>query len=81
MQMWRFSFEVLSCEWHDNQNRSMLMGIVIESHQMADKEEILSRLSVYMKAREKIPGAKSVSKELADGLLACKPSRRSMKLE
>lgn len=57
------------------------MGIVIEFRQVTDKETMSSRLLVYMKAIQKMLEPKSVSKELADGLLACRPSRRSMKLE
>lgn len=57
------------------------MGTIIEFHQAADEEAMLSRLLVYMKAIQKMLKPKSVSKELADGLLACKPNRRSMKLE
>lgn len=57
------------------------MGTIIEFHQVDDEEAILSRLLVYMKAIHKLLEPKSVSKELAEGLLACKPNRRSMKLE
>jgi len=57
------------------------MGTVIEFHQVADEEAMLSRLVVYMKTIQKMLEPKSVSKELADGLLACKPNRRSIKLE
>lgn len=57
------------------------MGTIIEFHQVADEEAMLSRLLVYMKAIQKMLEPKSVSKELAEGLLACKPNRRSMKLE
>ena len=57
------------------------MGTVIEFHQVADEEAMLSRLLVYMKAIQKMLEPKSISKELAEGLLACKPNRRSMKLE
>ncbi len=57
------------------------MGTIIEFHQVADEEAMLSRLLVYMKAIQKMLEPKSISKELADGLLACKSNRRSMKLE
>lgn len=57
------------------------MGTIIEFHKVADEEAMLSRLLVYMKAIQKMLEPKSVSKELAEGLLACKPNRRSMKLE
>ena len=62
-------------------NRSVLMGTVIEYHQVPNEEAMLSRLLVYYEALQKMMEPKSVSKELADGLLACKPNRRSMKLE
>ena len=54
------------------------MGTIIEFHQVADEEAMLSRLLVYMKAIQKMLEPKSVSKELAEGLLACKPNRRSV---
>ena len=57
------------------------MGTVIEYHQVPNEEAMLSRLLVYYEALQKMMEPKSVSKELADGLLACKPNRRSMKLE
>lgn len=57
------------------------MGTIIEYHQVADEEAMLSRLLVYMKAIQKMLEPKSVSKELAEELLACKENRRSMKLE
>lgn len=42
---------------------------------------MISRLLVYFKVLQKMMEPMSVSKELADGLLACKENRRSMKLE
>ena len=57
------------------------MGNIVNLHQVADEEAMLSRLLVYMKAIQKKLEPKSVSKDLAEGLLACKPNRRSMKLE
>lgn len=57
------------------------MGTVIEIHQVPDEEVMISRLLVYFKAIKKMTEPKSVGKELADELLACKPNRRSMKLE
>lgn len=57
------------------------MGTIIEFQQMDNEEAMCSRLLVYMKATWKMLEPKSVSKELADGLLVCKPNRRSMKLE
>ena len=57
------------------------MGTIIEVHQVPDEQAMLSRLLVYFKAFQKMAEPKSVGKELADELLACKPNRRSMKLE
>ena len=57
------------------------MGTIIEFHQVADEEVMLSRLLVYMRTIQRLLEPKSVSKELADGLLACRSNRRSMKLE
>lgn len=57
------------------------MGTIIEFHQMPDEQAMLTRLLVYFRAFQKMMEPKSVSKELADGLLACKENRRSMKLE
>ena len=57
------------------------MGTIIEFHQVADEEAMLSRLLVYMRTIQRLLEPKSVSKELADGLLACRSNRRSMKLE
>jgi hypothetical protein len=57
------------------------MGTIIEFHQVADEQAMLNRLLIYMKAIKKMTEPQSVSEELADELLACKPNRRSMKLE
>lgn len=57
------------------------MGTIIEFHQVADEQAMLNRLLIYMRAIKKMTEPQSVSKELADELLACKPNRRSMKLE
>lgn len=57
------------------------MGTIIEFHQVPDEQAMLTRLLVYFRAFQKMMEPKSVSKELADGLLACKENRRSMKLE
>lgn len=56
------------------------MGNVVEYSKITD-ERLLSRLMVYKKAVMELQEAKSISKELADSLLACRPNRRSMKLE
>lgn len=57
------------------------MGVVIGFIQVNDEEKMLARLLVYSKKVKEITETKSISKELADELLACKPNRRSMKLE
>lgn len=57
------------------------MGTIIEFHQIPDEQTLFTRLLVYFGNVQKISGIKSVSKELADGLLGCKENRRSMKLE
>ena len=57
------------------------MGTIIEFHQVPDEQAMLNRLLVYFKAFQKMSEPRSVSKELAEGLLACKENRRSMKLE
>lgn len=57
------------------------MGTIIEFHQIPDEQAMLTRLLVYFRAFQKMMGPRSVSKELADGLLTCKENRRSMKLE
>ena len=57
------------------------MGTVIELNSLPNEDAMLSRLLIYMKVIKKINEPKSVSKPLAEALLACKPNRRSMKLE
>ena len=57
------------------------MGTIIEYHQLTNEEAMLSRLLVDYDALQKMMEPESVSKDLADALLACKPNRRSMKLE
>ena len=57
------------------------MGNIIDFYQMIEEEAMINRLLVYMNALQKMFEPKSVSKELADRLLACRPNRRSMKLE
>ena len=57
------------------------MGNIIESYQLEGKEEMFSRLLIYTKKSRKMMESKSVSKDIADGLLACRPKRRSIKLE
>jgi hypothetical protein len=57
------------------------MGEIIEISQLPDDEGMVSRLLVYLKLLKKLQEPKSVSKPLAEALLACKENRRSMKLE
>lgn len=57
------------------------MGMTVDYHQVPKEEAMASRLLVYYNALHKMLEPKSVSKDLADALLACKPNRRSMKLE
>lgn len=57
------------------------MGMVIELKSLSDEDAMLSRLLIYIKVISNINEPKSVSKPLAEALLACKPNRRSMKLE
>ena len=57
------------------------MGTVIELNSLPNEDAMLSRLLIYMKVIKKINEPKSVSKPLSEALLACKPNRRSMKLE
>ncbi len=55
------------------------MGTVIEHEKLPD-QAMLSRLIIYYKRLQQIQEPQSVSKALAEALLACKPNRRSMKL-
>lgn len=57
------------------------MGTTITTMYIPENKEMLNRLLVYFKAIQKMQKPKSVSKELAEELLACKENRRSMKLE
>lgn len=57
------------------------MGTIIEISRLPDDAAMVSRLLIYMKAIQKMHEPRSVSKPLAEALLACKPNRRSMKLE
>lgn len=57
------------------------MGMVIELKSLSDEDAMLSRLLIYIKVISNINQPKSVSKPLAEALLACKPNRRSIKLE
>ena len=57
------------------------MGTIIEISRLPDDAAMISRLLIYMKAIQKMHEPRSVSKPLAEALLACKPNRRSMELE
>lgn len=57
------------------------MGTVIDIEQASDEKAMISRLLVYFNGIQKIEEPKSVSKEIADELVLCKPNRRSMKLQ
>lgn len=57
------------------------MGTIIEISRLPDDAAMVSRLLIYMKAIQKLRESISVSKPLAEALLACKLNRRSMKLE
>ena len=57
------------------------MGMVIELKSLSDEDAMLSRLLIYIKVISNINEPKSVSKPFAEALLACKPNRRSIKLE
>ena len=57
------------------------MGTEIDFIQVPNEEKMISRLLVYVRNIKELTEPKSVSKELADELLVCKPNRRSMKLE
>lgn len=57
------------------------MGTIIEISRLPDDAAMISRLLIYMKAIQKMHEPRSVSKPLAEALLAYKPNRRSMKLE
>lgn len=57
------------------------MGTIIDFQQALDENSRLSRLLLYSRKVQKMLEPKSISKELADELLAYKPNRRSMKME
>ena len=63
------------------QRNGVNKGITITIEHASDDDVTLNRLLVYFKAIKKMMEPKSVSKELAEELLACKENRRSMKLE
>ena len=57
------------------------MGVIIEFNQAPDSETMSSRLLMYLEWALEKSEPKSISKELADELLACPESKRSIKLE
>ena len=57
------------------------MGTIIDFVKLPDEEAMISRLLVYLKKIKEIVEPQSISKEMADELMACKPERRSMKFE
>ena len=57
------------------------MGTIIDFIKLPNEEAMISRLLVYLKKIKEIVEPQSISKEIADELLTCKPERRSMKLE
>ena len=57
------------------------MGTIIDFQQALDENTRLTRLLLYSRKVQKLLEPKSISKELADELLAYKPNRRSMKME
>lgn len=57
------------------------MGTIIEISRLPDDAAMISRLLIYIKTIQKMHEPRSVSKPLAEVLLACKPNRRSIKLE
>lgn len=57
------------------------MGNVLQIKQLNNQEISMSILLVYANYFQKFEDSKSISKELADGLLACAPKRRSMRME
>ena len=57
------------------------MGTVIEYKDLPNDDYMLARLLVYYAKINNMNQPYSIGKELADELLACKPNRRSMKLE
>lgn len=61
--------------------RGATMGTIIEFCRVPDDQSRINDLLVYFKTFPNMEAPVSLSKELADNLLACKPNRRSMKLE
>lgn len=57
------------------------MGYIIDEKSLNYEERLINRLLIYFHTIKTIYEPKSISSELANELLACKPNRRSMKLE
>lgn len=57
------------------------MGTIVDIESLTTEQESqISRLMVYYKKIRKVLEPQSVSKQLAEALLECKPNRRSMKM-
>ena len=57
------------------------MGTVVDIESLTPEQESqISRLLVYYKKVRRMLEPRSVSKQLAESLLECKPNRRSMKM-
>ena len=57
------------------------MGTIVDIESLTPEQESqISRLMVYYKKIRKVLEPQSVSKQLAEALLECKPNRRSMKM-
>lgn len=57
------------------------MGDILAVNQIHNQDMSISRLLIYMKSIQQLDEPKSISKELADELLACAPKRRSIRME
>ena len=57
------------------------MGDILAVNQIHNQDMSISRLLIYMKSIQQLAEPKSISKELADELLACAPKRRSIRME
>ena len=57
------------------------MGDILAVNQIHNQDMSISRLLIYMKSIQQLAEPKSISKELADELLACVPKRRSIRME
>ena len=57
------------------------MGNTIDLREISKENVTYSRLLIYLSELIKLQEPQSISKEMADALLACSENRRSMKLE